>query len=132
MRVGEGHPSTNTLLVPSRYFRPFDIQELDPDWSPRVFPKSSIDMYTISKALESNPFPEVWSAANFTAAQKLQFISYMERVEFGAGVDIFKEGDEGDYFYVIASGACIARVGKKEVQARAPSYTHTRTRALSH
>ena len=98
MRVCEGHPSTNTLLVPSRNFRPLDIQELDPDWSPRVFPKSSIDIYTISKALESNPFPEVWSAANFTAAQKLQFISYMERAEFGAGVDIFKEGTKAIIF----------------------------------
>ena len=90
-----------------------EAQDLNPDWTPTVHSKTNIQSYQISKALEGNRFSDLFT--KFTEAETQQFISYMDRCEFNADVNIITEGDEGDYFYVIASGACDVLVKGKRV-----------------
>ena len=33
-----------------------------------------------------------------------EIVSYMQRFEFEAGQDVMKQGDKGDFFYVLESG----------------------------
>ena len=88
-----------------------------------MHPKTAIQSYQISKALDGNQFSDLFT--KFTKAEMQQFISYMEMCEFNERVNIITEGDEGDYFYVVASGACDVMVkGKKVTIARVSTRAH--------
>ena len=77
----------------------------DSNFVPRVHPKTEAEIANISKALKDNHrFSEILHG--FNEAETLQFIGYMEKTRFSAGVDIITQGDNGDYFYVVESGKC--------------------------
>ena len=55
----------------------------------------------------------------FTAVQKDKFVSAMGRCKFKAGANIVTQGDRGDYFYVIESGACDVLVERRRGEGEA-------------
>lgn len=77
----------------------------DSNFVPKVHPKTEAEIAHISKALKDNHrFSEILHG--FNEAETLQFIGYLEKTRFSAGVDIISQGDNADYFYVVESGKC--------------------------
>jgi cAMP-dependent protein kinase regulator len=65
----------------------------------REFPKSDADALLIEAALTDN-----FVFSHLSEQRRARLIGAFEAVEYKRGSEIIKEGDVGDYFYVIGSG----------------------------
>jgi CRP-like cAMP-binding protein len=80
------------------------------DYTPKVIPKTPEQMAQISSALKKNfVFDSIDEKAEKT------IIDAMDLQDVAAGQTLIKQGGDGDYFYVIASGAFKIIVNGKEV-----------------
>jgi cAMP-dependent protein kinase regulator len=77
---------------------------------PPVYEKSKTDFNQIAEALQDN---FVFENLNFTDEQKL--IKAFEKMQVHKGQKIIKQGDQGDYFYVISEGKVRFEVSGKVV-----------------
>lgn len=86
----EGHRVKNIFAKPLRV--------LD-SYSPPVFPKSDEEREFIVKALQSNFVFET-----LTQSDMMPMVDAFEQVSVESDVVVIKQGDEGDYFYIIVEG----------------------------
>ena len=64
------------------------------------FPKSPYVKATIRSALQSN-----FVFSTLSPAEVEDFIDFMKMEKFEEGANVIKQGEPGDYFYVVESGS---------------------------
>lgn len=74
------------------------------------FPKSPYVKGTIRQALMSN-----FVFSTLTPSEMEEFVDYMKQEKFEGGSDVIKQGEPGDYFYVVESGSFTYFVDGKPV-----------------
>lgn len=79
-------------------------------FKPRVIPKNNIESELIYKALSKN-----FVFSDLSKEDLAPLVAAFEPCEFQEGDTIIKQGDPGDYFYVINSGLVIFQVNGKGV-----------------
>jgi len=88
---------------------------LDEDFEPPVVEKTAEEEEEIAAAVASNL---LFNALD--EAQTATLVRAMERREFPPGGTIIRQGDQGDFFYVQASGRCRVEVGGECVLVTGP------------
>lgn len=76
----------------------------------KEFPKSDADKHLIEGALTDN-----FVFSHLSEQRRVRLIGAFEPIDYEKGSDIIKEGDVGDYFYVIGSGEVDFVVGGANV-----------------
>jgi cAMP-dependent protein kinase regulator len=79
------------------------------------FPKSPVVKATIRKALKTN-----FVFSSLTAAEIEDFIDFMKMEKFQAGAVVIKQGEPGDYFYVVEAGNFTYSIDGQQVGAAHP------------
>ncbi|GMH60202.1 hypothetical protein TrRE_jg3770 [Triparma retinervis] len=74
------------------------------------FPKSPVVKGTIRKALKTN-----FVFSTLTPAEIEDFIDFMKMEKFQAGAVVIKQGEPGDYFYVVEAGNFTYSIDGKQV-----------------
>ncbi len=74
------------------------------------YPKSDVDNALIEAALEDN-----FVFAHLSPAKRASLIGAFEPIPFKRGAQIIKQGDMGDYFYVIGAGEVVFKVDGNDV-----------------
>lgn len=69
------------------------------NFEPPKFPKSAIDVETISNSIRSNFLFEHLSKADLET-----LVQAFEKVRVHMGEEVIKQGEKGDYFYIIGNG----------------------------
>jgi len=87
------------------------------------FPKSPYVKGTIRQALLSN-----FVFSTLTPSEIEDFVDYMKMEKFEAGSDVIKQGEPGDYFYVVESGSFTyaGRASEASEAVRTPTGATTR------
>ena len=82
------------------------------------YPKSDEDKNLIEMALKDN-----FVFAHLTSSKRMSLINAFEPVVVKKGTEIIKEGDVGDFFYIIGEGNVNFRVGGNDVGAAGTGQT---------
>ncbi len=80
------------------------------DWSPPQIPKTPTQLDRLSRALSQNFLFKM-----IDEEQKTQIVSALSEVELERDATIIKQGDVGDYFYIIENGTFDVYVSNKKV-----------------
>lgn len=83
---------------------------VDPDFEAPVIAKKPEEHAQILEAMASN-----FIFSGLDEEQRAVLVDAMERREYGAGETIIRQGDDGDYFYLQASGSCLVLVDGQPV-----------------
>ena len=113
---GEGYVASLAAACPAPHRSPVFAQsvfsesvDLSDVWVPPVFPKSPDDARQLRSMLADHI---LFSAADAEALQQL--VDCMQVNHYSAGQHIIQQGDEGDFFYILQSGAAkVLKDGRK-------------------
>ena len=83
---------------------------LDESWEPPVIEKSPEEREEIDSAIRSNIL-----FASLEEDQRDLIVGAMERKAFSAGDVIIRQGDMGDFYYIVTAGRCEIDVNGKKV-----------------
>lgn len=71
------------------------------NWTPKIIPKSKEDREEIIRII-GNTLPVIFG--HLTPDARGVIADVLEPMEVSAGTDLIKQGDSGDYFYIVRSG----------------------------
>lgn len=83
---------------------------VDESWTPPVYEKDSAKTEFLAEVL-----PKLFFLAGLTRKETSVLVNAMKPIEFDSGVEIIKQGEEGDMFYIVEVGVCdieVEGVGK--------------------
>jgi len=94
-------------ILPSRV-------EIPADWTPPVFAKEPAEEEYLKANMNENKLMK-----SLTPSDRDQLLEALKKVEFPAGSEIIKQGDAGDFFYIVYEGEADITVEGKGVVMKA-------------
>jgi len=73
--------------------------DIPSDWSPPVYEKEAADMEFLKDAMLKNKLMK-----NLTPSDRDSLLKALKKTDFDSGAVIIKQGDPGDFFYIISDG----------------------------